>query len=85
MSQTVAKAGSTAASKAGTSKAARSQHADRAALARYLVERYAAGVSLMRLSEDTGRSFGHVRRLLLDAGVTLRPRGGSRPRTARTT
>jgi hypothetical protein len=54
---------------------------DRAALARYVVERYAAGASLMRLAEDTGRSFGHVRRLLLDAGVTLRPRGGSRPRT----
>ncbi|MDD7935774.1 helix-turn-helix domain-containing protein [Actinomycetospora straminea] len=76
MSQTVANAGS----KAPTSKGGRAQHADRAALARYLVERYAAGVSLMRLSEDTGRSFGHVRRLLLDAGVTLRPRGGSRPR-----
>ncbi|PVZ14798.1 helix-turn-helix domain-containing protein [Actinomycetospora cinnamomea] len=54
---------------------------DRAAFVGYLVERYAAGASLMRLSEDTGRSFGHVRRLLVDAGVTLRPRGGSRPRT----
>jgi hypothetical protein len=54
---------------------------DRAALVRYLVERYAAGESLMRLSHETGRSFGHVRRLLLDAGVTMRPRGGSRPRT----
>ncbi|GLZ47790.1 hypothetical protein Acsp06_39750 [Actinomycetospora sp. NBRC 106375] len=54
---------------------------ERAQLARYLVERYAAGESLMRLSEDTGRSFGHVRKLLLDAGVTLRPRGGSRLRT----
>lgn len=53
---------------------------DRAVLARYLVERYAAGESLMRLSEETGRSFGHVRKLLLDAGVTLRPRGGSRLR-----
>jgi hypothetical protein len=54
---------------------------DRAALARYLVERYAAGESLMRLSAETGRSFGHVRKLLLDAGVTLRPRGGARLRT----
>ena len=54
---------------------------DRAVLSRYLVERYAAGESLMRLAEDTGRSFGHVRRLLIDAGVTMRPRGGSRTRT----
>ena len=54
---------------------------DRATLGRYLVERYAAGESLTRLAADTGRSFGHVRRLLLDAGVTMRPRGGSRPRT----
>jgi hypothetical protein len=54
---------------------------DRAALARYLVERYADGASLMRLSADTGRSFGHVRKLLLDSGVTLRPRGGARLRT----
>lgn len=80
MSQTVSTAVSKAGSKAG-STAGRAQNTDRAALARYLVERYAAGVSLMRLSEDTGRSFGHVRRLLLDAGVTLRPRGGRRPRT----
>jgi hypothetical protein len=54
---------------------------ERAVLSRYLVERYAAGESLMRLAQDTGRSFGHVRRLLMDAGVTMRPRGGSRPRT----
>ena len=35
----------------------------------------------MRLAQDTGRSFGHVRRLLMDACVTMRPRGGSRPCT----
>jgi hypothetical protein len=63
----------------GVSRAARGR--DRAALARYLVERYAAGESLMGLSADTGRSFGHVRKLLLDSGVTLRPRGGARLRT----
>ena len=53
---------------------------DRAAFAGYLVERYAQGASLSRLSDDTGRSFGYVRRILIDAGVTMRPRGGSRPR-----
>lgn len=63
------------------SRAARGR--DRAALARYLVERYADGASLMRLSADTGRSFGHVRKLLLDSGVTLRPRGGARISPAR--
>jgi hypothetical protein len=54
---------------------------DRSTLVAYLVQRYAAGGSLAQLSEETSRSFGHVRRLLIDAGVTMRPRGGSRPRT----
>lgn len=65
----------------GTDESRAARGRDRAALACYLVERYAAGESLMRLSEDTGRSFGHVRKLLIDSGVTLRPRGGSRLRT----
>ena len=55
---------------------------DRPTLVAYLVERYTAGGSLMQLSAETCRSFGHVRRLLIDAGVTMRPRGGSRTRTA---
>ena len=41
-----------------------------------LVARYRAGSSLTELSEHVGRSYGYVRRRLLDAGVALRPRGG---------
>lgn len=51
---------------------------DRAQLTRYLVAHYRAGHSLTELAGATGRSFGHVRRLLLDAGVAMRPRGGRR-------
>lgn len=54
---------------------------DRTALVGYLVDGYGAGRSLSQLSAETGRSFGHVRRLLLDAGVRMRPRGGRRVRT----
>ena len=53
----------------------------RQALTRHLVRRYEQGASLTELSEDVGRSFGYVRRLLLDAGTTLRPRGGYHPRS----
>lgn len=33
--------------------------------------------SIRDIAEHTGRSFGVVRALLLEAGVTLRPRGGA--------
>ena len=53
---------------------------DRDALARHVVERYRQGLSLSALSAEIGRSYGFVRRLLLDSGVRPRPRGGPRRR-----
>ena len=53
---------------------------ERERLTQWLVAGYRRGRSLAALSEDAGRSYGYVRRLLLDAGVTLRRRGGPRPR-----
>jgi hypothetical protein len=42
-----------------------------------LVRKYANGASIRELAEGTGRSFGFVHRLLTDADVTLRGRGGN--------
>ena len=52
----------------------------RATLKAQLTDRYAAGVSIRALAEETGRSYGFVHRVLNEAGVTLRPRGGPRRR-----
>ena len=47
-----------------------------------LARRYGQGASIRNLSADTRYSIGRVRRLLLDAGVTFRSRGGNHtPRT----
>ena len=54
--------------------------ADRDQLAQRLAARYRDGASLQALATDTGVSYGLVRRLLLDQGVELRPRGGDRYR-----
>ncbi len=43
-------------------------------------KRYGAGSSIRRIAEDTGRSYGFVHRILVEAGVTLRRRGGPRVR-----
>ncbi|MGR6915400.1 helix-turn-helix domain-containing protein [[Actinomadura] parvosata] len=56
--------------------------AERAQLAVAVAERYAAGDSVRGIAEAIGRSYGFVHRLLKEAGVTLRPRGGNR-RSAR--
>jgi hypothetical protein len=40
-----------------------------------LVRKYDDGASIRQLAEDTGRSYGFVHQLLVDAGVTLRGRG----------
>ena len=45
-----------------------------------LREGYLAGASIRDLVERTGRSFGFVRRLLCEAGVVLRGRGGDQTR-----
>lgn len=41
-----------------------------------LKTRYEAGASIRALAEETGRSYGGVHRLLADAGVQFRSRGG---------
>lgn len=38
---------------------------------------YDKGVSIRSLAESTGRSYGGVHRLLCDAGVVFRSRGGA--------
>ena len=50
---------------------------DRARLSALLEERYVAGASIRALATETGRSYGFVHRILVDAGVELRGRGGA--------
>jgi len=50
--------------------------AERAEIARELAELYALGSTMRSLAVRTGRAYGTVRTLLLEAGVTLRARGG---------
>lgn len=42
-----------------------------------LATKYEAGASIRTLADQTGRSYGLIRQLLEEAGVTLRPRGGN--------
>ncbi|MEV6833544.1 helix-turn-helix domain-containing protein [Streptomyces sp. NPDC051133] len=55
--------------------------AERRAVAEDLAELYRAGSSIRGIAARTGRSYGCVHQLLLDAGVTLRPRGSARIRS----
>ncbi len=48
-------------------------------LTRWLLEHYEQGAPIRALSRECGRSYGDVRRRLLEAGVTMRGRGGSTP------
>lgn len=48
------------------------------ALTSALVAEYAQGVSIRELAKAVGRSYSTVHRLLSEAGVTFRPRGGYR-------
>ncbi|KII00541.1 transcriptional regulator [Streptomonospora alba] len=50
---------------------------ERAELASELKRRYDDGESIRSLAAATGRSYGFVHRLLTEAGVTLRGRGGA--------
>jgi DNA-directed RNA polymerase specialized sigma24 family protein len=43
-----------------------------------LLRRYEQGRSVREICAETGYSIGRVRRLLLEAGVVFRARGGSR-------
>ncbi|MEV4415452.1 helix-turn-helix domain-containing protein [Catellatospora sp. NPDC049609] len=55
---------------------------ERVALGADLVRRYTAGESIRALAAATGRSYGFVHRVLAEAGVQLRKRGGPRRRKA---
>ncbi|MEV0617549.1 helix-turn-helix domain-containing protein [Nonomuraea sp. NPDC050404] len=47
-----------------------------------IVSKYVdGGLSVRLVGEAVGKSYGYVHRVLMEAGVTLRPRGGSRTRT----
>lgn len=41
-----------------------------------LKKKYEGGASIRQLAQETGRSYGFVHRLLVEADVTLRGRGG---------
>jgi predicted transcriptional regulator len=58
-------------------KGARITGAERERLASTLRKNYEKGASLRELAERTGRSYGFVHRMLTEAGVTLRARGGA--------
>jgi hypothetical protein len=51
---------------------------ERGQVAVSFAEEYAHGASIRDIAADSGRSFGFVHRILCEAGVTLRPRGGWR-------
>ncbi len=54
---------------------------ERSELATELKRRYDGGESIRSLAAATGRSYGFVHRLLTEAGVTLRGRGGATRRS----
>lgn len=49
----------------------------RTTLSEQLAGRYTAGASIRELAADTGRSYGFIHRVLTEAGVQLRGRGGA--------
>ncbi|MFF5422099.1 helix-turn-helix domain-containing protein [Streptomyces sp. NPDC002409] len=51
---------------------------DRTRTARRLRAKYDAGASIRALVEDEGLSYGTTRKLLMEAGTTMRGRGGAR-------
>jgi hypothetical protein len=58
-------------------KGARISGSDRSKLAGELTKKYAQGVSIRALAEETGRSYGFVHRILTENEVRLRSRGGA--------
>lgn len=57
---------------------------NRVRVAATLKKMYGKGASIRAIAESIGRSYGFVHRVLCEAGVTLRTRGGSKPKSART-
>ncbi len=47
-------------------------------LAYWLADEYDNGRSIRDLAKQTGRSYGAIRRMLINAGVTLKSQGGAR-------
>jgi predicted transcriptional regulator len=62
-----------------TSKGTRIVGDHRLALVTQLAEEYRAGASIRQLAQQNGRGYGTIHRLLTEAGVTLRGRGGLHP------
>jgi hypothetical protein len=58
-------------------KGARITGGDRNKLAADLKRKYSSGSSIRFLAAETGRSYGFVHRMLSEAGVQLRGRGGA--------
>ena len=56
---------------------ARIKGADRDKVAKRYVARYRKGESIRSIAEESGRSYGFVHRILNEAEVTLRSRGGA--------
>ena len=57
---------------------------ERTKLSNELLKRYQKGQSIREICSETGYSIGRVRRLLVDAGVEFRGRGGAHGRSRRT-
>jgi transposase len=49
-------------------------------IAREMKKQYEEGLSIRAIAEAHGRSYGFVHRVLSEADVNLRSRGGDRPR-----
>ena len=58
-------------------KGSRITGSQRDTLASQFAKRYNAGESIRKIAEDSGRSFGFVHGVLVEAGVDLRGRGGA--------
>jgi hypothetical protein len=58
----------------------RHKGSERKQLARTIADRYTQGASIRAIVAETGLSFGKVRGLLLEHGITLRTRGGNHGR-----
>jgi hypothetical protein len=58
---------------------------ERTKLGNELLKRYQKGASIREICSETGYSIGRVRRLLVDAGVEFRGRGGTQGRSRRET
>ena len=56
---------------------------EREKLSSELLKRYQRGQSIREICSETGYSIGRVRRLLVDAGVEFRGRGGTHGRARR--